>query len=197
MAPPVRIHIFGASGSGTTTLGRTIGERLNVRFFDSDDYFWQSTEPLFTAQRPRDERSALLLRDVNGAGEWVLSGSMIGWGDALVSEFTLAVYLRIDPELRMQRLLARERERYGARVEVGGDMYEQSQTFIEWARRYDTAGFEQRSHMVHQFWMKSLPCKLLRIEYDAPSNEWADAVLDELDRHYNPRPDTSTRGDSR
>jgi hypothetical protein len=36
--------------------------------------------------------------------------------------------------------------------------------------------------MLHQFWMKSLPCKMLRIEYDAPSNEWADVVLDELNR---------------
>jgi adenylate kinase family enzyme len=41
MAPPVRVHIFGASGSGTTTLGRTLAERLGVRFFDGDDYFWE------------------------------------------------------------------------------------------------------------------------------------------------------------
>jgi hypothetical protein len=58
---------------------------------------------------------------------------MIGWGDALVGTFTLAVYLRIDPDLRMQRLIARERLRYGARVEAGGDMHEQSKTFLEWA----------------------------------------------------------------
>ena len=131
----VRVHVFGASGSGTTTLGRTLAERLGVRFFDGDDYFWQATEPPFTVQRPRDERAALLLRDVTGAGEWVLSGSMIGWGDALVSDFTLAVYLRIPPDVRMQRIAMRERERYGARIEAGGDMHEQNQAFLEWARR--------------------------------------------------------------
>ncbi len=103
----------------------------------------------------------------------MLSGSMIGWGDALVSELTLAVYLRIDPELRM-----RASANATARIEVGGDMHEQSQAFIGWARRYETAGFERRSQMLHEFCMKSLPCKLLRIEYDAPSNEWADVVLD-------------------
>jgi len=178
----VRVHVFGASGSGTTTLGRTLAERLGVRFFDGDDYFWQATEPPFTVQRPRDERAALLLRDVTGTGEWVLSGSMIGWGDALVSDFTLAVYLRIPPDVRMQRIAMRERERYGARIEAGGDMHEQSQAFLEWARRYDTAGLEQRSAMLHEFWMKSLPCRLLRIEYDAPTAEWADAVLSALDR---------------
>lgn len=178
----VRVHVFGASGSGTTTLGRTLAERLGVRFFDSDDYFWLPTEPPFTVQRPRDERAALLLRDVTGAAEWVLSGSMIGWGDALVSQFTLAVYLRIPPDVRMQRIANRERERYGARIEVGGDMHEQSRTFLEWARRYDTAGLEQRSAMLHEFWMKSLSCRLLRIEYDAPTAEWVDVVLHALDR---------------
>jgi len=74
----VRVHVFGASGSGTTTLGRTLAERLGVRFFDGDDYFWQATEPPFTVQRPRDERAALLLGDVTSADEWVLSGLMIG-----------------------------------------------------------------------------------------------------------------------
>ncbi len=182
MSLPVRIHVFGASGSGTTTLGREVADRLNVRFFDSDDYFWERTEPPFTVPRPRDERSALLLRDVSDASRWVLSGSMIGWGDALVSSFTLAVYLRIDPEVRMQRIVARERLRYGARIEAGGDMHEQSKTFLEWARRYDTAGLEQRSAMLHEFWMKSLPCRLLRIEHDAPTSVWADAVLNALDR---------------
>jgi len=182
MSQPVRIHIFGASGAGTTTLGRAIADRLDVRFFDSDDYFWERSEPPFTVQRPREERTALLLGDVLDASEWVLSGSMIGWGDALVGTFTLAVYLRIDPDLRMQRLSARERLRYGARVEAGGDMHEQSKTFLEWASRYDTAGLEQRSAMLHEFWMKALPCRLLRIEHNAPVSEWAGVVLDALDR---------------
>jgi len=35
-----RIHILGASGSGTTTLGRALAERLQCPHFDTDDYFW-------------------------------------------------------------------------------------------------------------------------------------------------------------
>ena len=38
-----RIHILGASGSGTTTLGRALAERLQCRHFDTDDYFWLPT----------------------------------------------------------------------------------------------------------------------------------------------------------
>ncbi|CAI8903162.1 hypothetical protein EMIT036CA2_50372 [Chryseobacterium sp. IT-36CA2] len=35
----MRIHIFGASGSGVTTLGKALSEKLNIEYLDSDDFF--------------------------------------------------------------------------------------------------------------------------------------------------------------
>ncbi|WP_228410094.1 shikimate kinase [Chryseobacterium viscerum] len=35
----MKIHIFGASGSGVTTLGKALSEELNLEYFDSDDFF--------------------------------------------------------------------------------------------------------------------------------------------------------------
>lgn len=32
------IHIYGSSGSGTSTLGRKISEELEYKFMDTDDY---------------------------------------------------------------------------------------------------------------------------------------------------------------
>jgi hypothetical protein len=40
-----RIHILGAAGSGTPTLGRTLAERLQYPHFDTDAYFWVPTDP--------------------------------------------------------------------------------------------------------------------------------------------------------
>src|SRR5438128_874343 len=45
-----RLHILGASGSGTTTLGRALAEGLQCPHFDTDDYFWLPTDPPFTQQ---------------------------------------------------------------------------------------------------------------------------------------------------
>lgn len=33
-----KIHILGAAGAGTTTLGKALAERLNIAYFDSDFY---------------------------------------------------------------------------------------------------------------------------------------------------------------
>jgi adenylate kinase family enzyme len=175
-----RVHVFGASGSGTTTLSRALAARLDVGHFDADDYFWVPTEPPFTQKYPAEKRVELLAADLDGVDAWVLSGSMCGWGDIFARRFTLAVYLWIPGHIRMQRVAARETQRYGARIEPGGDMYEQSREFLEWARRYDSAGFEQRSRVLHDRWIGNLSCPVMRLEYDAPTDAWVDAVLERL-----------------
>ena len=52
MSPHARVHVFGASGSGTTTLGRALAEALGSVHLDTDAYFWESTDPPFTTIRP-------------------------------------------------------------------------------------------------------------------------------------------------
>jgi adenylate kinase family enzyme len=56
-----RIHILGASGSGTTMSGRVLAEHLHFPHFDTDDYFWQPTDLPLTQQRERTARQQLLM----------------------------------------------------------------------------------------------------------------------------------------
>jgi hypothetical protein len=56
----MRIHVVGASGSGTTTLGRALAKRLGCRHLDTDDVFWLPSDPPFRYVRDRGERQALL-----------------------------------------------------------------------------------------------------------------------------------------
>jgi len=174
------VHVFGASGSGTTTLSRALATRVGVSHFDADDYYWRPTEPPFTDKYPPERRVEMLSADLDRADEWVVSGSMCGWGDVFARRFTLAVYLWIPSEVRMQRLEARERARYGARIDAGGDLHQQNQAFLDWARRYDSAGLEQRSRALHEWWIGTLRCQVMRIEGDAPVETWIGAVLDRL-----------------
>jgi adenylate kinase family enzyme len=95
-----RIHILGASGSGTTTLGRALAERLQCPHFDTDDYFWLPTDPPYTQQRERTERQQLLMDDITAHDAWVVSGSLCGWGDVAISLFELVVFLSIPHDIR-------------------------------------------------------------------------------------------------
>ena len=165
MANNKRIHIFGASGSGTTTLGKSLAERLNIPLLDTDDYFWEAAEVPYTRKREQIQRIELLKTDLDHYPEWVLSGSLCGWGDFAIPMFTFAVFLWVPEVLRLSRLREREVTRFGPEaLAPGGWFYEHHTTFMEWAAQYDSAGPEMRSRALHEEWMKNLPCRLVRFE---------------------------------
>ena len=158
------IHIFGASGSGTTTLGKAICNVCGYTFMDTDDYFWMPTEPPFQQKRPREERLRRMREDIARSENVVISGSLTDWGDVLIPQFTLAVRIEMDPVLRLERLKRREQERYGVRIEPDGDLYRQHLAFVEWAKAYDEGGTEIRSRRKHDEWQKQLSCELLCLD---------------------------------
>ncbi|UXV18518.1 AAA family ATPase [Pseudomonas fluorescens] len=159
-----RVHILGAAGAGTTSLGRALAERLNVAYFDSDDFYWQQTSEPFTVARLRDERTRLLVEQSANLEGWVVSGSLCGWGDAMIPQFTHVVFLRVDPQIRLSRLRLREVQRYGDRVLAGGSRHENSVAFLAWAARYDEGNHSLRSLRRHESWLKPLTCPVIRLD---------------------------------
>lgn len=140
-----RIHITGASGSGVTTLGRDLAARTGLAQLDVDDFYWLPTLPPFTTKRPTAERLQVLADALDERREWVLTGSLMDWGDGLIDRFELVVFLYVPADIRMARLAARERQRFGALIEPGGTMRAQHLAFMKWARGYDSGDFSGRS----------------------------------------------------
>ena len=68
------IHIYGASGSGTSTLGSALCAALGFTFMDTDDYYWLPTEPLYTQKRDRAERITRMRQDIARADHAVVAG---------------------------------------------------------------------------------------------------------------------------
>jgi adenylate kinase family enzyme len=177
-----RIHILGATGSGTTTLGRALAERLQCPHFETDDYCWVPTDPPYTKQRERTERQQLLMGDLTAHDAWVVSGSLCGWGDVAIPLFELVVFLSIPSEVRMARLRRREHERFGERILPGGDMYESSQAFLVRAASYDEAGLDIRSRRLHDQWLSTLPCPILCFEGEYSIEEQLAVLMVEIQR---------------
>ncbi len=165
------IHLFGASGSGTSTLGRFCAETLGLRFMDTDDYFWLPGDPPYTTSREPEKRLRMIRSNFEHSAGSVLAGAMMPWGDPLIPLITLAVRVVTPCEVRMERLRIRESDRFGARIEPGGDMYDGHVRFMAWAERYDTAGTEQRSRALHDEWEKSLPCPVVHVDGSLPCEE--------------------------
>jgi adenylate kinase family enzyme len=167
MRVPDRIHIVGASGSGTSSLAAELAGRYGHRHLDTDDFYWLRTDPPFREKRPPEERLASLRTTFQEAKRWVLSGSLCGWGDPLIPEFEVVVFLLVPTPVRLARLRAREIERYGRQaIAPGGALHEAHVEFLEWAGRYDTGDPEMRSRAMHEAWLAALPCSVVRLEGD-------------------------------
>jgi len=88
-----RIHIVGASGSGTTSLAAAIAARHGHRHLDTDDFYWLPTDPPYRENRPREARFALLRDALAESPALGAVGISLRWGDPLIPEFELVVFL--------------------------------------------------------------------------------------------------------
>lgn len=170
-APPLpdRIHIPGASGSGTTTLAAAVAGAHGHHHLDTDDFYWLPTDPPYQTPRPRDARLALLSGALAASPAWVLSGSLCGWGDPLIPRFELIVFLTVPTDVRMQRLRAREVTRYGhGAIAPGGQLHHAHVAFLEWAARYDDGDASLRSRALHDAWLDAISVPVLRLDGDRP-----------------------------
>ncbi|MFT6070958.1 MAG: adenylate kinase family enzyme [Bacteriovoracaceae bacterium] len=173
----MKIHIFGSSGSGTTSLGRELGKILKSKHLDTDDFYWKKTDPPFIEKNPVKLRTELILEEIKGLDSWILSGSMDSWCGAFIDEFELAIYLEASSEIREKRLRARELKNFSSRILEGGDMFEEHEIFIEWALQYEDGAQGGRSRARHEEFIKNLKCNTIRITNEGSAEEMIEQAL--------------------
>ena len=169
----MKINIFGASGSGVTTLGTALAAQLKINYFDSDAFFWEETEVPFSIKRDPELRNKAFSTASGQSEDWILGGSVVNWGTAITEKFDFIVFLHIPQPIRMERLQNRETERYGAAILANAARKEKSEAFLRWAKDYDeVTGIATRNIKAHREWLqhqkypylKSMVISLLRNE---------------------------------
>lgn len=78
------------------------------------------------------------------------------YGDKITSMYTFGIFLSAPLDTRIERSNRRAREQYGKRVLVGGDMYEQEQKFVAYAKARNLSSIDA--------WAKTLECPIFRID---------------------------------
>ncbi|MCB5185326.1 AAA family ATPase [Methylobacillus gramineus] len=163
-----RINVVGAPGSGTTTLGRALAARLGFGFADADDFYWKPTTPPYTDKYEVDFRLQSSLDFIANQEASVISGSVCGWGDALENSFDLIIFLSLPTPLRLERIEAREVERFGkAKPE-----------FMRWAGQYDEGKLPGRSRQRHETWLATRQCIVTRFDTDQAIDQRIEHILD-------------------
>ncbi|WP_432354451.1 adenylate kinase [Agrobacterium sp. rho-13.3] len=153
-----------------------LSKQFAVPLLDVDDFYWMPTDPPFTIKRPPEDR-VRLIKDQQAKNEgWVLSGSFVGWGDTLIENVDLIVFLYTPTAIRLQRLDRREALRYGDRILPSGDMYEGHLAFRDWASHYDSPSFSGRNLEQHNLWLNAQSAPVLRLHGEKDTQALAQTV---------------------
>lgn len=160
---PDRLYIFGASGTGTTTLGAHVSKQRQLVHVDCDDHYWAPVDPPFSLKRTPDERVRSMINALGSDG-WVLTGACNGWSAELIDQATLIVFITLPTPLRLERLARRERTRFGHRIEAGGDMHQIHKDFLAWSSGYDDPDFKGRNLAAHETWLSQHTGNIVRID---------------------------------
>ncbi len=174
-----RVYIFGASGTGTTTLGEAIADEFSLVHVDCDDHYWAPVEPPFSIKNEPHERVASMSSALGDAG-WVLTGACNGWGGELIERADLIVFVTLPTSTRIERLRMREKARFGKRIEKGGDMYEIHKDFIQWAQGYDDPSFRGRNQAAHENWLARQSQPICRVNSKLSRETTKNAVISAL-----------------
>jgi len=166
----MRILISGGPGSGCTSTALALGELLGIPVFDSDAYFHKPTDPPFQEQYTPEERRELLNAVLASESSWILSGSVATWGVSLNNP-THGIFLDPSKESRLNRLGERQRSQFGRRIDFGGDMQQEHESFMEWAAGYDDRTGVGRNSITDQKFLVSSCEHFLSITGNVPFQE--------------------------
>ncbi|WP_073402501.1 adenylate kinase [Mucilaginibacter sp. OK098] len=178
----MKIHIMGASCAGSTTLGMAMARQLSYPYFDTDKYFWQPSEIPFTSRYSFEDRNKMLKDDLLLSNNWILGGSIINWGDEWLTAFDCVVFLYLPQPIRMERLKARELDRYGNIIFTDATRNRLYKEFVEWATGYDDNTTNGRNLQAHQNWLNKLNCPVIEITSDTTVQQRLDVILNNLQR---------------
>lgn len=157
------IMIMGSSGAGKTTLGKMVAEELGFTFVDIDECIWRKdTEIPFSTMYTKSEKISRLMEAISNCEHFVMAGSMNSFHEHFDPFFELVVHLHADTQLRVNRVHEREFKLFGERILTGGDMYEEHQKFLNDSAGYDY-GVGGCTLQKHENWLKSLRCRVLRL----------------------------------
>ncbi|MBN2504718.1 MAG: AAA family ATPase [Bacilli bacterium] len=162
------IHIFGSSGSGSTTLARALSEKYGFHFIDTDDAIWEKTDPPFSVKKSEVESRNYLEKELTLHQRSVISGAFVGWGDVFKKDVDLFVYLHLPLSIRLKRIQIRERNRFGKRILPGGDLYQQHLDFLDWVSQYELTPADVRGQKQHELWLQEVNVPIIRIVEPLP-----------------------------
>lgn len=168
------IMICGLNGSGKSTVGHALADRIGYHFIDNEDLFFSRTAPNdpYANPRTREEAEALLAEAVRDHEHFVFAAVKGDYGADIVPLYRLVILIEVPKDIRMQRIRRRSYLKFGERMRPGGDLYESEEAFFRFA--------EARDEDYVRCWTQTLSCPVVCVDGTKPIDETISAILQSI-----------------
>ena len=170
------IIVCGLNGTGKSTLGKTLAEKLHFHFIDNEDLYFPKIDPayIYAAPRTREEVEKLLLNEIEKHEDFVFASVKGDYGEAMYPFFQYAVLIDVPKNIRIGRVKNRSFQKFGNRMLFGGDLYEQEERFFHLVK--------SRAEDTVEKWIQSLSCPIIRIDGTKPIEENINFLMEQIGR---------------
>ncbi len=168
------IIICGLNGTGKSTLGKALAEKLHFYFIDNEDLYFPKTNLgyIYAAPRTREKVEKLLFNKIEKHENFVFASVKGDYGEAIYPFFQYAVLIDASKEIRIERVKNRSFQKFGNRMLFGGDLYEQEERFFDLVK--------SRAEDTVEKWIQSLKCPIIRIDGTKPIKENINLVIEQI-----------------
>ena len=119
------IIICGLNGTGKSTLGKALAEKLHFHFIDIENLYFPKTNPnkIYASPRTRKEVEKLLLHEIKTHKDFILASVKGDYGEDIYSLIQYAILLDVPKNIRLKRVKKRSFQKFGNRMLLGGELY--------------------------------------------------------------------------
>ena len=168
--------ICGLNGSGKSTVGKILADRLGYQFIDNEELYFPNPDSdySYSTAVSKDEVIHSLEERIKENARFVFSAVKGDYGDKLISSLDYIVLIETPREIRLRRVYDRSFRKYGERILSGGDLFKKES---EWFSR---VGNRPEEYVTE--WLATIDCPVIRIDGTLSAEENVDYLITKLNK---------------
>ena len=168
------ILICGLNGTGKSTLGRLLANRMEYEFIDNEDLFFPKADPSYTFSNPRSKEEVIRLLEekISRNNQFVFAAVKGNYGDRLIASLDHIVLIEVPKQIRSKRVRDRSYQKFGDRILPGGDLYEKEEAWFSLT--------DSRPEDYTTKWLESVNCPVICVDGTLPVQQNVDYLISVL-----------------
>ena len=168
------ILICGLNGTGKSTLGSMLADRIDYEFIDSEDLYFPKTDAEYGFSNPRSKEEViqLLEKKIDGNNRFVFAAVKGDYGDKLLASLDHIVLIDVPKQVRSQRVRSRSFSKFGNRILLGGDLYEKEEAWFSLT--------DSRPEDYTTKWLETVNCPVICVDGTLPVQQNVDYLISVL-----------------